>query len=105
MKRIKIKFEYQCFPVWLYDENDSFMDNELPDSLIGDNEIDPVFVSLQEQFDSLYKDDGKEFKYVGFENPAVKNEFLEKLIYAVKLLNEKVGNDYVIENSINVDNL
>ena len=105
MKKIKLKLEYQCFPVWLYDENDNFIDNELPDEIIGDVEIDPLCVSLQEQYDSLYKNDGNEFAYVGFENTVSKNEFLAKLIHVVKILNEKIGKYYEIENSINIDNL
>lgn len=105
MEKIKIKFEYLCFPVWLYDENDNLIDNELPSSLIGDVEVDPAFVSLQEKFDSLFKNDGIEFEYVGFNNTTLKNEFLKKLDSAIKLLEEKVGDKYVIENCLNIENL
>lgn len=105
MEKIKIKFEYQCFPVWLYDENDNLIDNELPNSLIGDVEVDPIFVSLQERFDSLFKNDGIEFEYVGFNHATSKNEFSKKLDNAIKLLQKKVGDKYIIENCLNIENL
>ena len=38
MKVIKIKFEYGCFPVWIYGENNEFIENDLPPYLI-DQEI------------------------------------------------------------------
>ncbi len=36
MKRIVIKFEYQCFPLWIY-ENDTFIDNDIEFSYVGFN--------------------------------------------------------------------
>ena len=36
MKRILIKFEYQCFPLWIY-ENDTFIDNDIEFSYVGFN--------------------------------------------------------------------
>ena len=35
MKVIKIKFEYGCFPVWIYGENNEWIENDLPPYLIG----------------------------------------------------------------------
>ena len=63
MKVIKIKFEYGCFPVWIYGENNELIENDLPPYLIGDSDIDPEFLNIQKIYDSLYLDDGKEFKY------------------------------------------
>jgi hypothetical protein len=77
MEKIRIKFEYQCFPIWLYDDNDNLLDNELPSCLIGDPAIDPLFVNLQEEFDSLFQNDGIEFQYVGFNQEAEKNDFFK----------------------------
>ena len=34
MKVIKIKFEYGCFPVWIYDENNELIENDLPPYLM-----------------------------------------------------------------------
>ena len=43
MKVIKIKFEYGCFPVWIYGENNEWIENDLPPYLIGDSDIDPKY--------------------------------------------------------------
>ncbi len=40
MKVIKIKFEYGCFPVWIYGEDNELIENDLPPYLIGDSDID-----------------------------------------------------------------
>ena len=39
MKVIKIKFEYGCFPVWIYGENNELIENDLPPYLIGDSDM------------------------------------------------------------------
>ena len=50
MKVIKIKFEYGCFPVWIYGENNELIENDLPPYLIGDSDIDPKFLNIQKGF-------------------------------------------------------
>ena len=35
MKVIKIKFEYGCFPVWIYGEDNELIENDLPPYLIN----------------------------------------------------------------------
>ena len=52
MKVIKIKFEYGCFPVWIYGENNELIENDLPPYLIGDSDIDPKFLNIQKIYDS-----------------------------------------------------
>lgn len=100
MKVIKIKFEYGCFPVWIYNKNDELVENDLPSNLIGDNDIDPKFVRIQEIYDSLYLDDGKEFKYIGFKDNENRENFFRELLFAIKLLQAKVSNEYIIEDNI-----
>ena len=45
-------------------ENNELIENDLPPYLIGDSDIDPKFVNNQKIYDSLYLDDGKEFKHL-----------------------------------------
>lgn len=99
MKVIKIKFEYGCFPVWIYGENDELVENDLPSNLIGDSDIDPKFVRIQEIYDSLYLDDGKEFKYIGFKENEERENFFRELILAINLLKDKVNDEYIIEDN------
>lgn len=105
MKKIKVQLEYRCFPIWLYDENDNLIDNDFPASLIGDPEIDPIFVQLQEQFDALYLDDGCEFRYIGFADDMEKQRFKVEFSHAMKRLLKKTTGLYSIENGVNLEEL
>lgn len=97
LKTIKINFEYKSFPVWIYDEAENLIANDLPDFLIGNEEIDPIFVNLQQKYDSLYLDDGKEFKYKGFSNPTEENDFYEKVKIAKSKLKKLLQDSYVLK--------
>lgn len=100
MKVIKIKFEYGCFPVWVYGENDELIDNDLPPYLVGDSDVDPKFVRIQEIYDSLYLSDGKEFKYIGFKENEERESFFRELLLAIKLLKDKLNEEYTIEDNM-----
>ena len=99
MKTIKIKFEYGCFPVWVYGENGELIENDLPPYLVGDCDIDPKFVRIQEIYDSLYLDDGKEFKYIGFKNNEERELFFKEMHLAINLLQDKLNDEYIIEDN------
>jgi len=103
MKVIKIKFEYRCFPVWIYGENNELIGNDLPTYLIGDNDIDPKFVHIQEVYDSLYLDDGKEFKYIGFKENENRENFFSELFSIISLFENKLTDEYILE--YDTDNL
>lgn len=40
MEKIKIELDYKCFPVWIYNDNNELVTNDLPEYLIGDETID-----------------------------------------------------------------
>lgn len=105
MKKLKLKLEYKCFPVWIYNDNNDLMINDLPDVLIDDTEIDPLCVELQETFDKLYINNSTEFKYTGFRDENKKAEFLNSVEDIEHILRKKVGSDYEIVNDINVESL
>ena len=100
MKKIKIKFEYGCFPVWIYGERNELIDNNLPESLMENTILDVAFTCVQEQFDSLFLDDGKEFKYIGFRNCEEKENFFKELISAVNLLRNSLSEEFLIEDNL-----
>lgn len=96
MKIIKINFEYKSFPVWIYDEEEKLIVNDLPDYLIGNEEIDPLFVKLQQEYDALFLDDGKEFKYKGFSDLVKEKDFYERVESAKSKLTKLLTNSYII---------
>ena len=93
--------EYKRFAIWLYDENGQFIDNELPENLSNDPEINSLFAGIQKMYDSLFVDDGIVFQYNGFETNEQRKEFLQKLSLAIELLKSKLGNgDRIDEKSL-----
>lgn len=72
---IKIILEYNCYPVWLYDENSEIIYTLLPDELRPDFEIDSLFDNIQSKYDALFIDNDREFRYIGFENENDKQLF------------------------------
>ncbi|MCG3089824.1 hypothetical protein [Sporosarcina cyprini] len=101
MKKIKIFLEYKCFPMWVYNENDELVENDLVEELKNDAEIDNMFVEIQSIYDGLYEDDAINFEFKGFTNEIEKNEFILKIKNATTLVREKVGNKYIIEKKLN----
>ena len=66
MKKLKLSLEYQCYPIWSYDEDGSLIDNELPEELRDDEELDNLLLEIQEIFNGLYTDTPIEFTPNGF---------------------------------------
>ncbi|HLR34704.1 MAG TPA: hypothetical protein VK071_05155 [Tissierellales bacterium] len=105
MNKIKLKLEYKCFPMWIYDKNDSLINNDLVDELKNNDTLDFLLVSIQEDFDNLFINDGREFRYEGFCDNNAKETFRKKVQDAYSVIKNKVGEDYVIENLIDINEL
>ena len=82
MKVIKIKFEYGCFPVWIYGENNEWIENDLPPYLIGDSDIDPKFLNI------------------GFKEAEKRENFFGELLLVINLLKNKLNDEYIIEDNM-----
>jgi|SRR5690625_581804 len=102
MNKIKIFFEYQCFPMWVYNENGELVDNDLVAELKNDIEIDNMFVEIQNIYDGLYEDDAINFEFKGFTNELEKRVFIQTVENLVSLVREKVGHKYLIENKLSI---
>lgn len=102
LTKIEIFLDYQCYPVWLYDENDDIIDTLLPEELRSDLELDSLFDNIQSKYDSLFIDNDNEFKYVGFENENDKIAFLKECDNTIKKLMERCKGRYHIINRIKI---
>ena len=51
-------------------------------------------------YDSLYLDDGKEFKYIGFKDTKKKKIFFRELLIAINLLKNKLNDKYIIDDNM-----
>ncbi|HLR34523.1 MAG TPA: hypothetical protein VK071_04240 [Tissierellales bacterium] len=105
MSKIKLRLEYKCFPMWVYDENDSLINNDLVDELKNNDTIDFLLKSIQEDFDNLFINDGREFRYEGFRDNNAKKSFQKKVQDAYSIIKNRVGEDYIIESFIDINEL
>ena len=96
IKKIKISLEYNTFPIWLYNENNEIIDNDLPPEWANDVALESSFMALSKLYDTLFINTPKEFCYVGFENAKDKEDFFAVLNAAIKLLVSKNNGKYII---------
>jgi hypothetical protein len=102
MKKIRLLLEYKCYPMWIYDENEEHVDNDIVEELKSESDINEMLMEIQEIYDSLFIDDSKAFEYKGFVNNMVRAEFIEKIDKVVVLLEKKLGATYIIVNDIDI---
>ncbi len=98
MKTLKLSLEYHCYPIWFYAEDGSLIDNDLPEELRSDTELDNILLDIQNTFDELYTNNSNEFSSHDFSSVKEQVEFKEKINKALELLVNKYGNDYNIES-------
>ncbi|MEN2666677.1 hypothetical protein [Listeria aquatica] len=75
MKEIKLFFDYNCYPIWVYDDAGLLKENDLPNEIKNDKELDQKLLNLQDRYDSLFTDNEVEFQYNGFEDEESKKSF------------------------------
>ena len=92
--------EYGCYPVWLIDEHGCIVDTRLPDELRSDSELDAGFNEIQDRYEALFINDGREFSYIGFSSPAEKERFLRDWHMLVEEITRKTGGRYEIVDDI-----
>lgn len=102
MKKIKIILEYKCYPMWIYNEDNEFIDNDLVEELKDDVEVDSILMNIQETYDKLYEDDEVSFEYAGFKDENEKKKFTLEIQGAIDLIKLKVADKYIVENCIEI---
>lgn len=103
MKNIRMMMDYQCYPIWIYDEKGDLICNDLPTELKNENEIGNILDHIQTVYDSLFIDDESQFGYQGFADETAKCEFEKNVLKVLGLIESKVGKLYKIENRIDID--
>lgn len=101
MNTLKYSLEYHCYPIWNYDETGELIDNDLPDELRNDTELDSLLLAIQEKFDDLFTDTPKEFSSHGFKTEADRQLFLTMLFSSVEMLCQRYGTHYHIDCKYN----
>lgn len=96
MNTLKYSLEYGCYPIWHYDSTGELIDNDLPEALRQDTELDSLLLKIQEIFDGLYVDTPQEFSSRGFATEEARQEFITLLHSSVSLLETRYGAKYHI---------
>ena len=104
-KEIRLLLDYQCYPIWIYDENGKFIDNDLIDEIEEDNNVITMLEKLQDRFDSLYVNNKNEFKYVGFSSSEDKKKFENEINQVYSKLCDLLSEKYIINNMININEM
>lgn len=104
-KEVRLRLDYQCYPIWIYDENGNFIDNDLIDEMEEDDNVIAMLEELQDIFDSLYLNNDDEFKYIGFVSEEDKKNFVEKTNQVYKKLCNLLSEKYIINNMINIHDM
>lgn len=104
-KEIRLMLEYQCFPIWIYDENGHFIDNDLVEEIREDEKMISMLEELQDKFDSLYLNNKVEFKYVGFVLDEDRKEFEERVSHIYGNLCSLLDGKYDVKNLIDVHDM
>ena len=103
MNTLKYSLEYRCYPIWNYTEEGELIDNDLPEELREDTELDSLLLKIQGIFDSLFTDTSKEFSANGFKTKEEWRDFLCLLHSSAEILRNRYGLSYHIECKYNED--
>lgn len=102
MKTIKIDLEYQCYPMWIYNDKGELVDNTIANELENDTLIIKALDDIQKAYDNLFEDNEMNFEYKGFANEQEKEQFLLLVNETVDSIKSKLSNVYNVENKVNL---
>ncbi|CAK19921.1 hypothetical protein HB790_08965 [Listeria welshimeri] len=100
MSEVRLFLDYKCYPVWVYDEAGFLEENDLPDELKKDKDLDEKLTHLQDKYNNLFTDTEIEFRYNGFNDENEKEKFLREFTEIQKELEKKLKNKYKVVSKI-----
>lgn len=100
MKKIRIMMDYQCYPMWVYNESGELICNDLISDLKHMAEIGELLQDIQISYNNLFINDETQFEYKGFDNEEAKSNFLSKVSKVMQLIQLKIGDRYIVENKV-----
>lgn len=100
MKKIKLYLEYQCYPMWIYDEDGELVDNNIASELMNEPLIFKSLDEIQETYDNLFEDNEVKFEFKGFAHEQDREHFLCLVSETFNSIKSKLNNNYSVENNI-----
>jgi hypothetical protein len=86
--------------MWIYDDNDFLVDNEIIDDLKNDMDIVQILEEIEHTYNGLFEDNPIVFNYKGFSLESEREKFIQKLRDMVNLIQERVGDKYIVDDQI-----
>lgn len=100
MSEVRLFLDYKCYPVWVYDEAGFLEENDLPNELKKDKDLDVKLTHLQDKYNNLFTDTEIEFRYNGFNDENENEKFLREFTEIQKELEKKLKNKYKVVSKI-----
>lgn len=94
---LKLKLEYGCYPIWIY-ENGKMIDNDLPKCIDEYDVVDDLLCKLQNIYDNAFINDGMQFNFIG-----LSEEQKLKIMVIVNRIVDILGKQFTVENNININ--
>lgn len=105
MNILRFSLEYQCFPIWEYTPSGKLIDNDSPETLRNDKELNDLLCQIQKIWDSNYVDTPTEFYGKGFNSDKDLSDFVNLIKKAENLIRSRYGAKYIVENNYTVESL
>jgi hypothetical protein len=102
---LKLLLEYKCYPLWIYNKNGEFVDNNFPEELESNIQIDKLLDEIQGEFDKLFIDNENIFEYIGFKSPFLKEVFGDKIKHVEKMIIDTLGTKGLLITKIDMEKL
>ena len=100
IRKIRLMLEYRTYCLWLYNENDEFVDNDNPPEWRDNEELTSAFMAVSDLYDTFFINDGKEFRYIGCPDDETRQRLLSLIAKAVETLTRMNNGRYIIQNDI-----
>ena len=100
MKKIKLFLSYNCYPMWIYEENGELLKNDIADELNDQLYIKKQLDLIQLTYNNLFINNETEFKYNGYSDVLEKEDFQKRVDKLVEQIHIKLDQIYSIENKI-----
>lgn len=100
IKKNRLLLEYNTYCVWLYDENDEIIDNDIPPEWNDDQELTNAFMTVSDIYDTFFIDNEKEFRYIGCKSTDTLCNLENAITRAVEMITIKNNGKYELINDI-----
>ena len=105
IKKIRLLLEYNTYCVWLYDENDEIIDNDIPPEWNDDQELTNAFMTVSDIYDTFFINNEKEFRYIGCKSKETLCNLENAITRAVEMITIKNNGKYELINDIELPSL